>query len=99
MAGQHLSSGGFDLAHTLQGVHKQWHLTNAAVIAAAAAVPPGDVGNDIEIFRSSNTGAATLTDAQGNKAQVVGNPTVYGKMVFWDVSNVLLSSECLVLEM
>jgi hypothetical protein len=51
------------------------------------------VNNDIEIYRSSNTGAATLIDAQGNRASVVGKPTEYGRMVFWDVSNVLLSGE------
>jgi len=53
----------------------------------------GDVDNDIEIFRSSNTGLPTLIDAQGNRASVLGKPLEYGKMVFWDVSNVLLSGE------
>jgi len=53
----------------------------------------GDVDNDIEIFRSSNTGLPTLVDAQGNRASVLGKPLEYGKMVFWDVSNVLLSGQ------
>jgi hypothetical protein len=54
----------------------------------------GDVDNDLEIFRSANTGEATLIDAQGNRVAVVGKPTQYGKMVIWDVSRVLLSGEC-----
>jgi hypothetical protein len=54
----------------------------------------GDVDNDLEIFRSANTGEATLIDAQGNRVAVVGKPTQYGKMTIWDVSKVLLSGEC-----
>jgi hypothetical protein len=32
-------------------------------------------------------------DAQGNRVSVTGKAQVYGKLVFWDVSNVLLSGE------
>lgn len=54
----------------------------------------GDIDNEIEIFRSPNTGGATLVDAQGNRVSVVGQqPTAYGKMVLWDISNVLMSGE------
>lgn len=53
----------------------------------------GDVDNDLEIFRSANTGEATLIDAQGNRVAVVGKPTQYGKMIIWDVSKVLLSGQ------
>lgn len=61
--------------------------------AAAASTATGDVDNDIEIFRSASTGWATLIDAQGNRVSVVGKPTAYGKMVLWDISNVMLSGE------
>jgi uncharacterized surface protein with fasciclin (FAS1) repeats len=54
----------------------------------------GDVSNNILIFRSSTTeGTATLIDEQGNKVSVIGKPTVFGKMVLWDVSNVLMSGQ------
>lgn len=53
----------------------------------------GDVDYDLEVFRSTTTGASTLIDAQGNRAAVIGKPTEYGKMVFWDVNNVLFSGE------
>lgn len=62
-------------------------------VCCAVLYCAGDVDNDIQIFRSSNTGAATLIDAQGNRVSVVGKPTQYGKMTVWEVSNVLLSGE------
>lgn len=80
---------GLDSPAQLLAVLAHWLLLVCCWCDAVA----GDVGNDIEIFRSPNTGASTLVDAQGNRASVVGKPTEYGKMVFWDVSNVLLSGE------
>lgn len=89
-SGESCDLRGLDCAAQLLAVLAHWLLLLVCCWCDAMA---GDVGNDIEIFRSPNTGASTLVDAQGNRASVVGKPTEYGKMVFWDVSNVLLSGE------
>jgi hypothetical protein len=54
----------------------------------------GDVNNDLEAHRSASTGQVVLTDTQGNRVSVLGKqPTLYGSVVFWDVSSVLMSGE------
>lgn len=52
----------------------------------------GDPNAALQAYKSPITGLVALVDAQGNRAVVVGGGTKYGRVVFYDISAVLMSS-------
>eukprot|EP00775_Hariotina_reticulata_P013030 gene13030-13159_t len=52
----------------------------------------GDVNAVVRVYRSPITSLVTVTDAQDYRAVVVGQGTQFGKVVFYDISAVLMSS-------
>jgi hypothetical protein len=46
----------------------------------------------LQAYKSPTTGMIALVDAQGNRAVVVGSGIKYGRIMFYDISAVLMSS-------
>jgi hypothetical protein len=51
-----------------------------------------DPNSALQAYKSPITGMVALVDAQGNRAVVVGGGSKYGRIMFYDISAVLMSS-------